>query len=197
MTLKLSPTTNDDGSSVNSFKDILEACIGFDITMAGDGTLSRAPGEPSDAHRTVTELFDQIAAEQGSLNIVVGSGQNDVVIDLFRRREVDVGDLLAFPASPGDEAPNITTRCEMLAHILAEYLHALQKGHATGQQRFDESHRAGLDAQTRHRERNNQQGRSRGNGQNSSHTRFGCAYTDGQGTVADLNDGNVSNVRPR
>lgn len=202
MALKLEGLGTNGATHVASLETILEECLGVTVTIAADGTVTRGErdGATPEGQQTVTELFDEIVNytrnnRPVTLKILVGRSQTDVVLDLFRRREIDVGDLAAFPTSAPADSPNRTTRCEMLAHILAEYLHAMEKGHLTGPQRFNQAHREGLRAQTRHRRRNGQAGDSKANEKSPDGTVFRCQYTGGVHADAVLEDNNITGFR--
>jgi hypothetical protein len=202
MALQLEGVGPNGAAHVTSFVAILRACLGVSVTIDANGRVTRGErdGDTPETERTVTELFDEIVnctvnGRPVTLKILVGSGQTDVTLDLFRRREIDVADLSAFPAAPPAGNPNITTRCEMLAHILAEYLFAMKKGFLTGQQRFNKAHEEGLKAQTRHRQRNGQNGKSKGNEAHPQGTYFRCQYTDGIRTDFSMEHNNITGVR--
>lgn len=202
MALQFEGVGEDGAAHVASLIAILSACLGVSVSIDESGMVTRAEsdGDTPDSHKTVTELFDEIVSHSVNgrpvtLKILVGSGQTDVTLDLFRRREIDIADLSAFPAMPPAGQPDMTTRCEMLAHILAEYLYAMKEGHLTGQQKFNRAHREGLRAQTRHRQRNGQHGKSKGNEAHPQGTYFRCQYTDGIRNDFSMTDNNITGPR--
>lgn len=202
MALQLEGVGNNGATHVTSLVAILRECLGVTVMIDSGGNVTRSEreGDTPEEQQTVTELFDAIVGREVNgrpvkLKILVGSGQTDVMPDLFRRREIDVGDLSAFPATPPATDPNRTSRCEMLAHILAEYLFAMKKGHLTGKQKFKAAHKEGLKAQTRHRRRTGQAGKSKANEVSPDGSIFRCQYTDGIHTDVLLIDNNITGFR--
>lgn len=202
MALQLEGVGSNGATHVTNFVAILRECLGVTVTIDSGGNVTRSEreGDTPEAQQTVTELFDAIVSREVNgrpvkLKILIGSGQTDVMPDLFRRREIDVSDLSAFPVTPPASDSNRTSRCEMLAHILAEYLFAMIKGHLTGQQKFKEAHKAGLNAQTLHRRRSGQDGESKGNEVSPDRSVFRCQYTGGIRTDALLADNNITGFR--
>jgi hypothetical protein len=187
------------GQRQRDFVARLAACLGAELTVAGNGRVTRAEGEPDASRRVLVGLFDQLVASPRELTISAGRGQRDVLIDRFERREVDLDDLDQLPEAGTAGNPQIFTRCEALVHILAEYLLALRASRTYGAAGYGDAHRGAFAAQAAHRAANGQRGGPvRQNFEPDGGGGF-VQYEDADGngfrTDIDITDGNITGVR--
>ncbi len=195
MTVRLQGIGSNGDQHVTTFINMLAACLRLEVFADANGNLRRAAGPPAPAQLPFTDMFDRLTGHTEELTIRVGSGQNDVIGDRYDRREMDVGDLGQYPETPPANKPQLMTRCELLIHILAEYLHALDSGRTTGRRGFSDAHRAGQRAQGRHRAANGQGGRVTSQRGNRARTRGTTRYSNGARTTTVIENGNVTDVR--
>lgn len=192
MSLKLNGTQQNK----NDFLAMISRCMGLEVYLAADGTVTRVAGPPTANNAPFVEEFDSLCSSPNALTMTLGRGQADVILDNFAKRELDLDDLDKLPSPAPAGSPNAFTRCEDLLHIIAEYNHALQQGRAKGGQGFKASHQAGLDAQNRLRAANGQQGTIGPNGQtyNPATGEGTTSYSNGSTTTCTIVDGNITTV---
>ncbi len=185
---------NGSQADIEALLRMLGACLGLEIYLAADGTVTRAQGPPTSQSNEITQAFDQMITSANGLTITLGRGQGDVLGDNYAKREIDLDDVGQFPSPAPPGFPDASTRCEFLAHVFAEYNQALQNGHTIGPAGFPAAHQAGIDAQNKHRAANGQSGNVGPQTYDENTKQGTTTYSNGATTSTTVSGGNITGV---
>lgn len=149
-------TPEEQRQAQRDFVDRMRRCSGLDLKLGDDGLITEGTtaGKPATGSAPIAEAIRDMIANGRQLVIRVRKRprRGDPIIDGYCMRRVILDHIDAFPEQPPAAHPSATTRCEVLAHVLAEYAEALRNGQVKCEEGFDRNHQAGIDAQKRHRE---------------------------------------------
>lgn len=149
-------SSQEEQQAQQDFLDRMRGCSGLDLKIDANGlvTEGNTAGKPATGSAPIAEAIRDMIANGRQLVIRVRKRPRpgDPIIDGYCLRQVILDHIDAFPEQPPAAHPSATTRCEVLAHVLAEYAAALRKGQVECEEGFDGNHQAGIDAQKRHRE---------------------------------------------
>jgi hypothetical protein len=155
-------TPAEIAQAMADFLSMLRRCSGLTLTLnpqTGDITEGASAGNPPAARRAaVAGALRRILQSRRRLVIKVrkAARRGDPIIDNYCQRRIILDHIDAFPATPPAQDPSATTRCEVLAHVLAEYAFALNAGSVNCTRGFAKAHKAGGRAQKAHRDANGQ-----------------------------------------
>ncbi len=151
--------------------------------------------ETAAATNTARLQFATVAGDTAHpITLLVGRGQNGVLVDSFGTNQVNVSDLEQVPATPPAGHPKATARDEMITHFLVERHDAAANG-----SNFNTAHQAGINAQNQMR---TERGQPAITGQNYATDAAGnnvgrTNYADGSHQDLQLTpDNHVSGVTP-
>jgi hypothetical protein len=153
-----------DVAMVRRFRDQLAKCAGGKLKLdpkTGFTVWDNAGNSPPTPASPFSEALDgAIQSRKVTLIKLAAKPPADAKdvrwVDLYCERTVYLDHVDALPEDPPADAPQATTRCEALIHILAEYTSAVENGDTSCTNGFEGNHREGLKAQERFRKHRKQ-----------------------------------------
>jgi hypothetical protein len=201
MALKLEGTARDKRSFLAQIKRCSKHAVKLD--RAGNVVWDDSPAPTEGPF--VQVLNDLMSSSRAvTLDLKRGKAPPETWFDDFCSRTVYVDHVNKLPDTPPAGHPSATTRCEAWIHILAEYGHALEQDATTCTAGFEQSHQAGIDAQTRYRHSIGQKSSARANEHHdparagkhkpAGEERLVYLHCNGTATTVTGKDGEITNV---
>lgn len=129
-----------------------EAKLTVTGTPADKATWDKLVAQCTKASPSLKMVFDKINNTPGKdVKVDLVRNKKKVYVDSFCTNEVDLSDLEDYPAL---DPAKVIDRCELLAHFMAERLHAVCNPMQPGETKADwfrRAHQEGIDAENRYR----------------------------------------------
>ena len=117
-------TPQEQRQAQRDFVDRMRRCSGLDLRLGNDGsvtegtTLGQAPTGSAPTAEAIRDMISN--GRQLVIRVRKGPRRGDPIIDGYCLRRVILDHIDAFSEQPPAAHPSATTRCEVLAHVLAD-----------------------------------------------------------------------------